>query len=75
MEGLNNPYIVRLYQVIVMDTYVALAMEFVSETNLGQLLDDLYLKKEKLTMKTVRKYFGQMVRAVEYLHRKGIAHR
>uniref|UniRef100_A0A0E0JWA8 non-specific serine/threonine protein kinase n=1 Tax=Oryza punctata TaxID=4537 RepID=A0A0E0JWA8_ORYPU len=71
MKLLNHPNIVKIYEVIATKTKICLVMEYVSG---GQLSDKLsYLKR--LDEKEAKKYFYQLIDAVDYCHRRGVYHR
>nr|XP_018674134.1 PREDICTED: CBL-interacting serine/threonine-protein kinase 21 isoform X1 [Musa acuminata subsp. malaccensis] len=71
MKLLNHPNIVKIYEVIATKTKIYLVMEYVAG---GQLSDKLeYLKK--LDEREARKYFQQLIDAVDYCHSRGVYHR
>ncbi|XP_077238279.1 CBL-interacting protein kinase 21 [Tasmannia lanceolata] len=71
MKLLHHPNIVRIYEVIATRTKIYLVMEYVSG---GQLSDKMsYLKK--LSEGEARKYFQQLIDAVDYCHGRGVYHR
>ncbi|MQM02565.1 hypothetical protein Taro_035338 [Colocasia esculenta] len=71
MKLLHHPNIVRIYEVIATKTKIYIVMEYVSG---GQLSDKMsYLRM--LSEKEARKYFQQLIDAVEYCHSRGIYHR
>lgn len=71
MKLLNHPNIVKIYEVIATKTKICLVMEYVPG---GQLSDKLsYLKR--LDEKEAKKYFYQLIDAVDYCHRRGVYHR
>ncbi|URE26469.1 NAF domain [Musa troglodytarum] len=77
MKLLNHPNIVKIYedgivvQVIATKTKIYLVMEYVAG---GQLSDKLeYLKR--LDEREARKYFQQLIDAVDYCHSRGVYHR
>lgn len=71
MKLLNHPNIVKIYEVIATKTKICLVMEYVSG---GQLSDKLsYLKR--LDEREAKKYFYQLIDAVDYCHRRGVYHR
>ncbi|KAJ8634653.1 hypothetical protein MRB53_008920 [Persea americana] len=71
MKLLDHPNIVRIYEVIATKSKIYIVMEYVSG---GQLSDKLsYLKK--LSEGDARKYFQQLIDAVDYCHSRGVYHR
>ncbi|KAG8058258.1 hypothetical protein GUJ93_ZPchr0002g25746 [Zizania palustris] len=71
MKLLNHPNIVKIHEVIATKTKICLVMEYVSG---GQLSDKLsYLKR--LDEREAKKYFCQLIDAVDYCHRRGVYHR
>ncbi|KAH7671765.1 Non-specific serine/threonine protein kinase protein [Dioscorea alata] len=71
MKLLHHPNIVKIYEVIATKSKIYLVMEYASG---GQLSDKmLYLKR--LEEKEARKYFQQLIDAVDYCHGKGVYHR
>ncbi|KAJ3708008.1 hypothetical protein LUZ61_011713 [Rhynchospora tenuis] len=71
MKVLHHPNIVQIYEVIATRTKIYLVMEYVSG---GQLSDKLYYL-EKLDEETARRYFQQLIDAVDYCHSRQIYHR
>uniref|UniRef100_A0A1D1Z9P0 non-specific serine/threonine protein kinase n=1 Tax=Anthurium amnicola TaxID=1678845 RepID=A0A1D1Z9P0_9ARAE len=71
MKLLHHPNIVRIYEVIATKTKIYIVMEYVSG---GQLSDKMsYLRM--LSEKEARKFFQQLIDAVDYCHSRGIYHR
>ncbi|XP_027173346.1 CBL-interacting serine/threonine-protein kinase 21 isoform X1 [Coffea eugenioides] len=71
MKLLHHPNIVRIYEVLGTKTKIYIVMEYVSG---GQLSDKLsYLKK--LSEREARKYFQQLIDAVDHCHCRGVYHR
>ncbi|XP_062218354.1 CBL-interacting serine/threonine-protein kinase 21-like isoform X2 [Phragmites australis] len=71
MKLLNHPNIVKIYEVIATKTKICLVMEYVSG---GQLSDKLsHLKR--LDEREAKRYFHQLIDAVDYCHRVGVYHR
>ncbi|KAG1364105.1 CBL-interacting serine/threonine-protein kinase 21 [Cocos nucifera] len=75
MKLLHHPNIVKIYEVgfevIATKTKIYLVMEYVSG---GQLSDKLcYL--ERIDEREARKYFQQLIDAVDYCHGRGVYHR
>lgn len=70
VSSIDHPYIVKLYQVFdYMQKYV-LIFEFIE----GKTLEE-YQKKKILTENQVLEITKQLLKAVSYLHSKGIVHR
>ncbi|KNA08776.1 hypothetical protein SOVF_159670 [Spinacia oleracea] len=71
MKLLNHPNIVRIHEVIGSKTKIYIVMEYAAG---GQLSDKLTYM-EKLSEEDARKYFQQLVDAVDYCHSRGVYHR
>jgi tRNA A-37 threonylcarbamoyl transferase component Bud32 len=72
MKLLNNhPHIVRLYDVLQTSNHIYLVLELVTG---GELFDRL-LQAKKFEEDIARRYFQQIVVALHYCHRHGVAHR
>ncbi|KAK9130187.1 hypothetical protein Sjap_010674 [Stephania japonica] len=71
MRLLQHPNIVKIYEVIGTKTKVYIVMEYVSG---GQLSDKLAYTK-RLGEGEARKYFHQLIDAIDYCHGKGVYHR
>ncbi|XP_068652165.1 CBL-interacting serine/threonine-protein kinase 21 [Aristolochia californica] len=71
MKLLQHPNIVRIYEVIATKTKIFIVMEYVSG---GQLSDKMSYTK-RLNESEARKYFQQLIDAVEYCHCRGVFHR
>lgn len=70
---IDHPNIIKLYDVIEDEGSIMLAMEYIPG---GSLKD--YLKRKsnrKISEQETRKYFGQIVDALRYLHGRHIYHR
>ncbi|XP_040376239.1 CBL-interacting serine/threonine-protein kinase 21 isoform X2 [Oryza brachyantha] len=71
MKLLNHPNIVKIYEVIATKTKICLVMEYISG---GQLSGKLsYLNR--LDEMEAKKYFYQLIDAVDYCHRRDVYHR
>ncbi|KAF7732879.1 serine/threonine-protein kinase KIN2 [Apophysomyces ossiformis] len=68
---LHHPYIVSLKEMVVLDSYNYLFMEYV---NGGQLLDYI-ISHGKLKEKHARRFARQIASALDYCHRNSIVHR
>ncbi|GAB2291494.1 CBL-interacting serine/threonine-protein kinase 21 [Dionaea muscipula] len=71
MKLLNHPNIVRIHEVLGTKKKVYIVMEFVSG---GQLSDKLSYAK-RLSEGEARKFFQQLINAIEYCHCRGVYHR
>ncbi|OVA16313.1 Protein kinase domain [Macleaya cordata] len=71
MRLLHHPNIVRIYEVIATKTKIYIVMEYISGGQLSNKLDYL----EKLSEGEARKYFQQLIDAVDYCHSRGVYHR
>ncbi|KAI9277972.1 kinase-like domain-containing protein [Umbelopsis sp. AD052] len=68
---LHHPYIVSLKEMIVLNPYYYMFMEYV---NGGQLLDYI-ISHGKLKEKQARRFARQILSALDYCHRNSIVHR
>ncbi|KAI9025086.1 hypothetical protein CLU79DRAFT_746222 [Phycomyces nitens] len=68
---LHHPHIVSLKEMVVLDPYYYLFMEYV---NGGQLLDYI-ISHRKLKEKQARNFARQIASALDYCHRNSIVHR
>ncbi|KAI5149187.1 serine/threonine protein kinase KIN1/2 [Enteropsectra breve] len=68
---INHPNIVRLLDFFYSPTYFFLVFEYVQ----GSQLYDTVVKSGSISEEKARKYFRQILSAVDYLHRNCIAHR
>lgn len=68
---LDHPNIVHLHQVIDMDGEIYLIMDF---ANGGELIDYIASHK-RLGEKEGRKFFRQLISAIDHCHRAGVVHR
>ncbi|KAI7902035.1 kinase-like domain-containing protein [Cokeromyces recurvatus] len=68
---LHHPYIVSLKEMVILDPYYYLFMEYV---NGGQLLDYI-ISHGKLKEKQARRFGRQILSALDYCHRNSIVHR
>ncbi|XP_042455431.1 CBL-interacting serine/threonine-protein kinase 21-like [Zingiber officinale] len=71
MKLLDHPNIVKIREVLATKTKIYLVMEYVAGGPLSDKLD--YLKK--IDEKEARKYFHQLIDAVDYCHSRGVYHR
>jgi serine/threonine protein kinase len=68
---LHHPYIVSLKEMVIIDPYYYLFMEYV---NGGQLLDYI-ISHGKLKERQSRRFSRQILSALDYCHRNSIVHR
>eukprot|EP01135_Chromosphaera_perkinsii_P010330 Nk52_evm2s2118 gene=Nk52_evmTU2s2118 len=71
LKMLDHPNIIKLYDVFDYETKIILVMEYASG---GELFDYIVAHKQ-VKEKEARKFFRQIVSAVDYSHRCGIVHR
>lgn len=71
MKLLHHPHIVKLYEVAETEKEIILVMEFMEG---GELFDYIVTQK-KVKEKVARKFFRQVVSAVDYCHQSCIIHR
>lgn len=67
----NHPHIIKLLDFFHTTEYFFLIFEYVN----GQQLYDIVLKKGSLDEDEARKYFRQIISAVDYTHRNSVVHR
>lgn len=67
----SHEHILRLYQVMQSERHVMLVTEFCAG---GEIFDQL-VANGRMTENVARKYFDQIINAVEFLHDNGIVHR
>eukprot|EP01017_Pseudomicrothorax_dubius_P046165 TRINITY_DN8097_c0_g1_i1.p1 TRINITY_DN8097_c0_g1~~TRINITY_DN8097_c0_g1_i1.p1 ORF type:complete len:469 (+),score=73.86 TRINITY_DN8097_c0_g1_i1:317-1723(+) len=68
---IKHPNVVRLMEVLASKTKIYLVLEYISS---GELYDRIQ-EKEKLDEDTMRRYFRQIISAIDYCKSKNIAHR
>ncbi|CAI5507389.1 unnamed protein product [Closterium sp. Naga37s-1] len=71
MKLVRHPNVVRLYEVLASRTKIYIILEFVTG---GELFDRI-VNKGRLEEDEARRYFQQLMDAMEYCHSKGVAHR
>ncbi|KAI9217114.1 kinase-like domain-containing protein [Blastocladiella britannica] len=71
MKLLNHPHIVRLYEVIDTPRELYLILEYVP----GGEIFDFLVTRGRMKERDARRYFRQIVSAVDYCHRMHIIHR
>ena len=70
LQLLRHPHIIKLYTVITLPTEIIMVLEYAG----GELFDYI-VKNGKMAEDKARKFFQQIVCAVEYCHRHKIVHR
>ncbi|PWA67429.1 protein kinase domain-containing protein [Artemisia annua] len=68
---MRHPNIVRLYEVLSSHAKIYIILEFI---NGGELFDKI-VNKGKLSERSARSYFQQLIDAIAYCHGKGVYHR
>nr|GMD09689.1 CBL-interacting serine/threonine-protein kinase 23-like [Ipomoea batatas] len=71
MKLIRHPNVIRLYEVMASKTKIYIVMEFVTG---GELFDKI-ASKGRLKEDEARKYFQQLINAVDYCHSRGVCHR
>ncbi|KPI83799.1 hypothetical protein ABL78_7163 [Leptomonas seymouri] len=71
MQSLEHPHVVKFYKFLNSTT----AFYFVLELAEGGELFDLILSKKHFTEDEARMYFQQLISAIDYCHRNGVAHK
>ncbi|PVU88677.1 hypothetical protein BB560_006353 [Smittium megazygosporum] len=69
LKMLRHPHIIKLYEVISTPTDIIMVIEFAG----GELFNYL-VEKGRMSESNARKFFQQIIAAVEYSHRRGIVH-
>ncbi|KAK9075651.1 hypothetical protein SSX86_003977 [Deinandra increscens subsp. villosa] len=70
MRLVKHPNVVRLYEVMANKTHIYFAMEYIKG---GELFDKV--AKGRLKEDAARKYFQQLISAVDFCHSRGVCHR
>ncbi|KAI0202025.1 protein kinase SNF1 [Astrocystis sublimbata] len=70
LQLLRHPHIIKLYSVIKTPNEIIMVLEFA-----GDELFDYIVARGRLDEQTARRFFQQMVCAVEYCHRHKVVHR
>ncbi|KAL8418426.1 hypothetical protein RB594_001864 [Gaeumannomyces avenae] len=70
LQLLRHPHIIKLYTVIKTDSEIIMVLEYAG----GELFDHI-VQHGRLSEKQARRFFQQMLCAVEYCHRHKIVHR
>ncbi|KAH9322610.1 hypothetical protein KI387_017249, partial [Taxus chinensis] len=71
MKIVRHPNIVRLHEVLASQTKIYIVLEFVTG---GELFDKI-VHQGRLSENESRRYFQQLIDAVDYCHSKGVYHR
>ncbi|KZV30596.1 CBL-interacting serine/threonine-protein kinase [Dorcoceras hygrometricum] len=71
MKLIKHPNVVRLYEVMASKTKIFIVMEFVTG---GELFDNI-VNHGRMQEDDARKYFQQLINAVDYCHSRGVFHR
>ncbi|KAJ6992533.1 CBL-interacting serine/threonine-protein kinase 23-like [Populus alba] len=71
MKLIRHPNVVRMYEVMASKTKIYIVLEFVTG---GELFDKI-ASKGRLKEDEARKYFQQLINAVDYCHSRGVYHR
>ncbi len=69
---IKHPNIVKLKEVLASKSKIYLVLELIKG---GDLFEVIKESKDGLEESIARKYFQQIIRGVEYCHRRGISHR
>ncbi|KAI4338928.1 hypothetical protein MLD38_023933 [Melastoma candidum] len=70
MRRVRHPHVVELYEVMATRTKIYFILEYAKG---GELFSKV--SKGKLTEDVARRYFQQLIAAVDYCHSRGVAHR
>lgn len=71
MKLVRHPNVIRMYEVMASKTKIYIVLEFVTG---GELFDKI-ASKGRLKEDEARKYFQQLINAVDYCHSRGVFHR
>ncbi|XP_059310430.1 CBL-interacting serine/threonine-protein kinase 3-like isoform X2 [Lycium ferocissimum] len=71
MKLIRHPHVVQLYEVLASKTKIFIVLEFVTG---GELFDKI-VNHGRMHEKEARKYFHQLINAVDYCHSRGVYHR
>ncbi|XP_066311026.1 CBL-interacting protein kinase 3-like [Miscanthus floridulus] len=71
MKLVQHPNVVRLYEVMGSKTRIYVVLEFV----MGGELHDIIATSGRLKEEEARRYFQQLINAVDYCHSRGVYHR
>ncbi|CAN6206521.1 unnamed protein product [Urochloa humidicola] len=71
MKLIQHPNVVRLYEVMGSKTRIYIVLEFI----MGGELHDIVATSGRLKEDEARRYFQQLINAVDYCHSRGVYHR
>ncbi|KAF6136234.1 hypothetical protein GIB67_001643 [Kingdonia uniflora] len=71
MKLIKHPNVVKLYEVLASKTKIYIVLEFVDG---GELFDKI-VNQGRLKEEDARRYFQQLINAVDYCHSRGVYHR
>ncbi|KAI8000413.1 CBL-interacting serine/threonine-protein kinase 23 [Camellia lanceoleosa] len=71
MKLIRHPNVIRMYEVMASKTKIFIVLEYVTG---GELFDKIS-SKGRLKEAEARKYFQQLINAVDYCHSRGVFHR
>ncbi|KAJ7968990.1 Non-specific serine/threonine protein kinase [Quillaja saponaria] len=71
MKLIRHPNVIRMYEVMASKTKIYIVLEFVTG---GELFDKI-ASKGRFKEDEARKYFQQLINAVDYCHSRGVFHR
>lgn len=71
MKEIKHPNVIKIYEVMASKTKIYIVLEYVDG---GELFDKI-IKYGKLNEDEARKYFQQLIDAVDYCHSRGVYHR
>ncbi|KAF5472532.1 hypothetical protein F2P56_009243 [Juglans regia] len=71
MKLIRHPNVIRMYEAMASKTKIYIVLEFVTG---GEVFDKI-ARKGKLKEDEGRKYFQQLINAVDYCHSRGVFHR
>uniref|UniRef100_A0A7N0T418 non-specific serine/threonine protein kinase n=1 Tax=Kalanchoe fedtschenkoi TaxID=63787 RepID=A0A7N0T418_KALFE len=71
MKLIRHPNVIRMFEVMASKTKIYIVLEFVTG---GELFDKI-ASKGRLKEDEARKYFQQLINAVDYCHSRGVFHR
>lgn len=70
-KGLDHPHIIKLYDYFETDDDIYLVFEYAPGGELFELISNHH----SISVDTARKYFQQLISAVDYVHKSGVTHR
>ncbi|KAM8975815.1 NUAK family SNF1-like kinase 2 [Pelodytes ibericus] len=71
MSSLCHPHIISIYEVFENNSKIVIVMEYASQGDLYDYISE----RQKLSEQEARRFFRQIVSAVQYCHMNGIVHR